>query len=155
MVAALVRVAVQLMLAIACALGVTSLIFAGWTVTQTGNQLPPVAIMLLFGTLALGWVSILSNTVITTREIPKDRRNPISMNVALYRRFARRSSRQVQAVLATVWVLGSALGATGIATSTPLRLMGGVLLAFYGFDIAGLIALLPHQSFGGDETPPT
>jgi hypothetical protein len=154
-VAALVRVAIQVMLAIACALGVMSLIFAGWTVTQTGNQLPPVAVVLFFGTLALAWVSILSDTVITTREIPKDQRNPISMNVALYRRFARRSSRQVRAVLATVWVLGLALGATGIATSTPLRLWGGVLLAFYGPIIAGLIALLPDPSVGGDETPPT
>ncbi|BEP15052.1 hypothetical protein acdb102_33630 [Acidothermaceae bacterium B102] len=155
MVAALVRVAVQILLAIACAFGVTSLIFAGWTVTQTGDQLPPVAIVLFVGVLALAWVSILSNTVITTREIPKDQRDPISMNVALYRRFARRSSRKVRAVLATVWVLGSALGATGIATSTPLRLWGGVLLAFYGFNIAGLIALLPDPSLGGDKTPPT
>jgi xanthine/uracil permease len=150
LVAALARLTVRVLLAVACALGVTSLIFAAWAVTQTGSRFPPLANVLFFGGLALGWVSIIANTVITVREIPKDQRNPLSMNAALYRRFAQRSSRRVRAILATVWVLGSTLGATGIFTSTPTRLLGGGMLGLYGIIVALFIALLPDPHAGGD-----
>lgn len=153
MVAALTRLTVRVLLATAWALGVTSLIFALWAVAQTGTTLPPVAVVLFVGVLTLGWISIIANTVITSREIPKDQRNPLSMNAALYHRFVRRSSRRVRAILATVWVLGSALTATGIITSTPIRLAGGVLLGFYGVEIALLIALLPEPLTGAEGTP--
>jgi hypothetical protein len=152
-VAALAKLTVRVLLAVACALGVTSLIFAVWVVTQTGTQFPPLAVVLSIGVLALGWISIIANTVSTTREIPKDQRNPLSMNAALYRRFARRSSRRVRQTLVTVWVLGSALTASGIFTSTPTRLVGGGLLAFYGIIIAMLIALLPEPHASAAETP--
>ena len=128
--AALATLLVRVSLAIACALGATSLIFAVWAVARTGTQFPPLAAALSASVLALAWFSIIANTVISAREIPKDQRNPLSTNAALYRRFARRSSHRVRAILATVSVLGSILGAKGIVTSTPIRLVGGVIPGF-------------------------
>ena len=75
----------------------------------------------------------------------------MAMNVALYQRFARRSTAQVKAILATILVFAGTLAATGIATSAPLRLMGGATLCFYVAIVAELIALLPEPPDGGDD----
>jgi hypothetical protein len=150
--AALGELTVQVLLALACALGVASLIFAVWAVPHAGTQPPALALALSDGLFPLFGISLIANTVITAREIPKDQRDPLSINAALYRRFARRSSRRVKAILATVLALAVPLEATSVVTEAPTGLFGGVILAFYVTTVAMLIALLPEPNLGGGDT---
>ena len=79
---------------------------------------------------------------------PKAERDPLSINAALSRRFARRSSQRVKAILATVLVLAMPLAATGVIAKAPSGLLGGVSLEFYVITVAMLVALLPEPHIG-------
>lgn len=143
---ALVRLTTWALLVVACVLGVASLIFAVWAVPVTGTKLPAPAFALGAAVVALAWISIVANTVITAHEMPTGERDPLAVNAALYKRFVRRSSRGVRAILATVLVLATTLGTVGIATSAPVRLMAGMILSFSVIIIAMLVALLPSRT---------
>lgn len=155
LVAALLRVTVRVLLVLACGLGVASVIFALWAVPHAGTQPPAPAVVLFFGLLPLFGISLLANTVITMGEIPKNQRDPLSMNAALYRRFARRSSRRVKVTLATALALAVPLAATGVLAEAPTGLFGGASLAFYVVTVGMLIALLPAPHPDADETGPS
>jgi hypothetical protein len=155
---ALRTLTVRVLLALACGLGCASVIFALWAVPHAGSQPPAQVFVLSSGFLPLFGISLIANTIITSGEIPKAQRDPLSMNAALYRRFARRSSRLVKTILATALALAVPLAATGVVTEAPTGLIGGVSLVFYVITVAMLVALLPRPHIdatkaGAPETP--
>jgi hypothetical protein len=152
LVAALRTLAVRALLGLACGLGAASVVFAVWAVPHASSQPPAQVLALSSGFFPLFGIALIANTIITMGEIPKAQRDPLSINAALYRRFARRSSRRVKAILATVLALAVPLAATGVIAEAPTGLVGGVSLVFYVITVAMLVALLPeppHRSREG------
>ena len=147
LVTALQRITVRVLLVLACGVGTASVIFALWAVPHAGTAPPAAALVLCCGFMPLFGLSLLANTVITMGEIPKDQRDPLSMNAALYRRFARRSSHRVKTILAMALALGLLLAAAGVVTEAPTGLVGGVSLGFSVITVGMLIALLPEPHY--------